>query len=215
MTDQPAFILRVLTLVSDWDITDALWWKVDTEGGTLAFFINCNDLFFWACSEGELLTPANIDSFEEALRDVDAVCANGGYLYGAMLWCARMRQMRPQGAAYPAEQTLWPLLDACGPEREVGLGNPCRPGEYTSKPSWIRTADELPLHGQYVWIWHKNFGTSSRPDVPKSPEFARLTERRVNGMGWLMANNGWLWLREVSHWQMVRVPEPPREETNG
>jgi len=27
------------------------------------------------------------------------------------------------------EKELWPLLDACGPEREVGFGNPKSPGD--------------------------------------------------------------------------------------
>lgn len=47
------------------------------------------------------------------------------------LFAARVRGMRPQGAAYtfyPPE--TWPLFDACGPEREIGFGNPYRPGEY-------------------------------------------------------------------------------------
>ena len=38
--------------------------------------------------------------------------------------------MRPQGAYYPeSDPETWPLFDDCGPEREVGLGNPYRPGE--------------------------------------------------------------------------------------
>lgn len=47
------------------------------------------------------------------------------------LFCARVRGERPQGACYSRyPQELWPLFDAVGPERETGLGNPFKPGEY-------------------------------------------------------------------------------------
>lgn len=47
------------------------------------------------------------------------------------LFCARVRGERPQGAAYKVRypEELWPLFDAAGPEREVGFGNPRKPGE--------------------------------------------------------------------------------------
>lgn len=42
------------------------------------------------------------------------------------LFAARVRSMRPQGAAYKVryDKSIWPLFDACGPEREIGMGNP-------------------------------------------------------------------------------------------
>lgn len=47
------------------------------------------------------------------------------------LFAARSRKMRPQGAAYKVRypEELWGLFNAAGPEREVGLGNPRKPGE--------------------------------------------------------------------------------------
>ena len=51
----------------------------------------------------------------------------------ADLFAARSRQERPQGACYSGyDRSIWSLFDACGPEREVGLGNPYVPGEYDS-----------------------------------------------------------------------------------
>jgi len=47
------------------------------------------------------------------------------------LFAARVRKMRPQGAAYKVryDESIWPLFDACGPVREVGFGNPKEPGQ--------------------------------------------------------------------------------------
>jgi hypothetical protein len=49
---------------------------------------------------------------------------------GITLYACRRKHMRPQGASYPSDKELWPLFDACGPEREISLGNPCHPGDY-------------------------------------------------------------------------------------
>lgn len=47
------------------------------------------------------------------------------------LFAARVRGMRPQGACYKGyPKDLWPLFDACGPERETGMGNPHAAEEY-------------------------------------------------------------------------------------
>lgn len=49
----------------------------------------------------------------------------------AELFAARVREMRPQGACYKGyPKDLWPLFDACGPERETGMGNPHAAEEY-------------------------------------------------------------------------------------
>lgn len=50
------------------------------------------------------------------------------------LFAAKVKGMRPQGAAYTYIPTdAWDLFDACGPERQTGMGNPYKPGEYRSK----------------------------------------------------------------------------------
>lgn len=57
------------------------------------------------------------------------------YRYGeiiSLLFSARSRGMRPQGAYYKLfPRDTWELFDACGPEREVGVGNPYVPGGNT------------------------------------------------------------------------------------
>ncbi len=122
------FVLRVLQIFSKYDSHDNLWWRTDDKYAPVTFFVNCNDLFFWAYADLEEITEQNIDCLEQSFVDASAAHEDGD-IYGTMLFCCRQRKMRPQGAAYPKVQELWPLFDACGPEREIGFGNPAKPGQ--------------------------------------------------------------------------------------
>jgi hypothetical protein len=63
---------------------------------------------------------------EKAVEDCD-----GDLSIGAMLYCARKYEMRPQGAVYShIPRKLWPVFDECGPIREIDMCNPYNPGEY-------------------------------------------------------------------------------------
>lgn len=126
MTDTP-FPISVLDVIGRADLHDSLYWRTDGEYAPVTFFVNCSDLFAWGSADCEPLTAADVDDLRKALADVSE--AVGSNSYGPELYCARRRKKRPQGAAYPGDERLWPLFDACGPEREVGLGNPYRPGE--------------------------------------------------------------------------------------
>jgi hypothetical protein len=125
------FTHRVLRLVSKYDIYDSLFWNSKPQ-----FFMNVNDDFWWGTADLEEITTANIDALEQAITDCEKV-SDVGSVYAPMLFAARIRGIRPQGASYPPERELWPLLDACGPEREVEFGNPYKPGDYkpTSAPT--------------------------------------------------------------------------------
>lgn len=118
------FTRRVLNLFSDHDIHSLLFWKSDGYFG-----MNVNDVFFWGAADLEQVTPENIDELERAIQDCIAIddCAE---TEGCLLFAARQRNARPQGAAYPENRALWPLFDAAGPERETGFGNPYKPGDY-------------------------------------------------------------------------------------
>ena len=126
-----AFILRVLGLTSyaSGDMPESLMYRTDGEYAPITFFINCSDEFFWGGADCEELTPENIHILEEALEDCRRVNRVLASCYAASLFCCRVRKMRPQGCCYPSEREFWPLFDACGPEREVGLGNPYPLGE--------------------------------------------------------------------------------------
>lgn len=125
-----AFVLRVLDVMARTDQRDALFWNTTGEYAPITFFVTCPDLFHWASADAEPLTAETLADFERALADARAAC--GSDTWGPELYCARRRGMRPQGAAYPEDKRLWPLFDACGPERPRGLGNPYLPGERKS-----------------------------------------------------------------------------------
>lgn len=113
------FILDVLRLFSldETDCYSALFWRCD-ETGTM-FFVNVNDVFFWATADVEPITPEDLPAMRQALADVRQA-APGQCIdayEGLKLWAARKRKMRPQQPAYPKDKRLWRLFDECGPVR--------------------------------------------------------------------------------------------------
>jgi hypothetical protein len=128
-SEQLAFIMRVLR-VTALENCDDIWWRTDSEYAPLTIMTNCSDCFWWGSADGDRVTPENIDVFEQAYVDLKAIEKDDctARCYGTMLFSARLRKMRPQGAAYPENRVLWPLFDACGPERVVERGNPYKPG---------------------------------------------------------------------------------------
>lgn len=108
-------------------------WQYDEEicyaaNDIITPFVNCNDTFFWGCSDAEdIESREDIDLLKKSFEDV------GGHYCGSDLFCARKRKCRPQGACYTYyPEEYWHLFDECGEERETGLGNPYKPGEYKS-----------------------------------------------------------------------------------
>lgn len=117
------FVIKVLACFSKHDIHDYLFWRV--KDGAVEFFVNCNDVFFWGCADAEDLTADSLPILEQAVIDTTAAVPHYGDIFATDLFVSRMRGMRPQTACYPGyPKELWPLFDACGPEREAGMGNP-------------------------------------------------------------------------------------------
>lgn len=115
MTDEQ--IKDLLRLVSQHECHDNLYWGVD-----LVFAIKCSDMFCWACADAEPITGEDIPLLQKALEETDT---GMGSIWGGLLFVARKRGMRPQGAAYDyIDNELWHLFDACGPKREVSFVNP-------------------------------------------------------------------------------------------
>jgi len=126
-------IENVLRLCIKYDITDELFWCIDKETNKIKVMVNCNDVFWWATSDGEEITPDNLCELKKAIDDVNSIDNVIGIVYTGMLFAARIRKIRPQGAAYPEEKKFWPLFDMCGKERPIdkdAFGNPYKPGEY-------------------------------------------------------------------------------------
>lgn len=115
------FILQVLALFERVEHEEALEWHVTDDGVTFA--VRCNDVFWWACADTEDITPENLAILVQSFDDVAAVDDTETY-WGVLLFCARVRGLRPQGCCYPKLATLWPLFDAAGPQRVIDFGNP-------------------------------------------------------------------------------------------
>lgn len=117
---------KILDIFSGTELsnTEDLWWRTDGEYAPVTFFITCNDVFFWACSDAVTITSDNVDMIKQAADDCETAAKYHRH-YGPLLFCARVNEMRPQGAYYEyIPKPLWPLFDACGPVREPDIANP-------------------------------------------------------------------------------------------
>jgi hypothetical protein len=123
------FTRRVLALFAG-DIAESLTWTGDGITQPLQFVAWVNDVFLWGADDHEPITPETLPDLEKAFAEVRAIEKDDDY-QAVVLWCARKRGIRPQGAHYQhLRPSLTSLLDACGPLREVGLGNPhCHPSQ--------------------------------------------------------------------------------------
>ena len=74
-------------------------------------WVLCNDLFWWACADGEDFELSDLPDLEQALQNAPK--------HGDILWCCRKRGMRPQKPYYKyfTEEEA-ELFNACGPERD-------------------------------------------------------------------------------------------------
>lgn len=97
---------ELLKLVSKYEMCEELFWNQD-----LKFWFNCNDLFFWASSDGETIEEVDLELLEKSFKDSRD--------YGYLLFVCRKRKMRPQKPYYksiPMDEHH--LFNECGPERE-------------------------------------------------------------------------------------------------
>jgi len=131
MTHSMDFLSRLLSTLDKHEAHDLIWWRCgEVYGGgqyntPATFLAKCSDVFWWGTADCEEITEENIGVLEQACADLAATgVPAAAACHSAELFAARVRGMRPQGAAYPTDPALWPLFDACGPERETGLGNP-------------------------------------------------------------------------------------------
>jgi hypothetical protein len=115
------FILEVLQLIAKTDSFDAVWWRCDGEYAPITFLVNCNDLFRWATADCEKLTSENLPILKQSIADVYEAShdeyGDAEWEWGYLLFCARIRKLRPQQPAYPNDKLLRALFDAVGPPR--------------------------------------------------------------------------------------------------
>lgn len=116
MTENERLFLSVARLFAKNDIPIDFM-KLE-ENGDLSVFVLCNDMFYWGCADCEKITQENYQLLEKSFEDISGD-------YGALLFVARLRKMRPQGAYYKyIDKERRKYFDECGPERPVSFSNP-------------------------------------------------------------------------------------------
>lgn len=128
--DPASDLYKMLNWICKHELQDTLWWTAwenkysGQKEGEVRFYVNCNDLFYWASADLEEVFLSDLPDIEKAFEDYKAALPDEKtFLFQALeLWACRKRGMRPQGCCYPTDQRLWPLYDACGPDRPDGPG---------------------------------------------------------------------------------------------
>jgi hypothetical protein len=62
--------------------------KYTMEGETIVLFVNCNDLFWWACADSENVTLDEVPELYMAWKKDKS--------WGISKWCCKKRNMMPQ-----------------------------------------------------------------------------------------------------------------------
>ena len=123
----PEIYTEVFRIFSHGDAAarEDLLWRV-SDDGAFRFAVLCNDVFMWGSADAEEInTPEDVALLRQTYDDCHAIDPYN-WIW-SMLYCARKRQMRPQGAMYKhVDDQFVEFFSACGPERETGLGNPHR-----------------------------------------------------------------------------------------
>lgn len=117
-------IHKLVKTLAELDI-DNLWWR--TEGDEVKVYVNCNDIFFWGCSDVEDIEVNDVELLKEVHEQLEAI-KTGLSAYWIYLYCSRKRKMQPmqpQGAVYKCiPKEMWNLINECGEEREIDISNP-------------------------------------------------------------------------------------------
>lgn len=112
-------LANILPLFGRHNVRGYLGWSVNQDGERV-YRVACSDVFYWGCADAEPIEPADIPALQQAFVD----CGEH-YKDAPLLFCARKRRMRPQGALYRhLPEPLWDLFDKAGPARDTGFGNP-------------------------------------------------------------------------------------------
>lgn len=122
------FLLKIFEAAS-YEYCNDLFWRTDGEYAPVTFWVNCNDLFYWACADNEEITPENVELLKNTIKECEQydeedrknnVDFSNTFIsaYSTLLFCCRVRKMRPQGPYYKhIPKKYHYLFDVCGPER--------------------------------------------------------------------------------------------------
>lgn len=103
-------------LANDIVFLNSFWWEEtwpEKAKNSTSLNVNCNDIFFWGCSDAENLLYKDIqDLYDHYIKDPN---------WGSSVWCIKKRNFLPKKPVYDAIMKLdvWNL-------DEMGLNpNPC------------------------------------------------------------------------------------------
>jgi hypothetical protein len=142
----------VLTMLDELEkigVEHHIYWTVNEDKTGVRFWALCNDFFYWGCADSEDVTLDTLPALRQAMADVEAaVTARYEHAtWALLLYAARQRQLRPQGAAYPEHAGLTALFDAVGPKRAVDLANPHHHPEDGGEYAYEETCATQPKDG--------------------------------------------------------------------
>ncbi len=122
LVDNQRLLHRVIELLFNED--ESLFLR-GLEDGLLHAYMVINDVFMWGCADLEEITAENVDAFEQALKDVQAVNPASpetkpdgrNYQIGndaGVLFACRNREQRPfkYEGKYPVHASVVPLIEA-------------------------------------------------------------------------------------------------------
>lgn len=146
--------------LAEFDACSSIFFRLNEDNREqLDVYAECGDVFIWGASDVEPITEETLPVLRQAIADVEALGGMWSQGDGFLLYCARMRKMRPQNAYYrnlrvhvsvpdglneyghpkrradeDAEKIgtakLHALFDAAGPERSMDFGKrESRPSE--------------------------------------------------------------------------------------
>jgi len=77
----------------------------------IGLYVNCNDLFYWACADSEEIEPNELQDLFK--------CYEKSKSFGGFLWACKKTGMRPQTPWYESfSEEEKRLFDECGPFRD-------------------------------------------------------------------------------------------------
>lgn len=112
------FELELLQTLFKYDDQDAIFWNCSGPHAPITFFIQCSDVFWWATADLEKITAEDLPLLKNSYEDEKEL--SGESFYGAILFCARKRGLRPQDPYLDriGNTKIRELFEACGPKRK-------------------------------------------------------------------------------------------------
>jgi hypothetical protein len=103
--------MLIFLLKNEIIFSNSHWWEKswpEEAKKSIGLYVNCSDVFAWACSEAEGL-------YYEELKDLYDHCKKDS-AFGSAVWCIKRRKASPQKPVYDAimKAGIWNLDEILG-----------------------------------------------------------------------------------------------------